>query len=447
MRLLKTLIFSISLLWIAFAVQAQNEDYYIRQMMQQGSYPLKVGARILQDDFDSLEESTWEILIEDWGAFHIQEGAYHARMENNSGIVAWALSNADLYDNIVIQTRTHQYSLDMNNGYGLVCRVTDEHEGDGYYFRISADGYYSIFKNKGTNYIPLVNWTYSDLIRQGPSENTLTAVCIDDYLAFYVNGRLLAESYDDDYSAGFVGFTTVAYSQQAIDIEFDEVTLWAAYPFEGPRLINSNDARSNVQESLKQGLLPLELEDELLVEDFAALSSKWEYYRDPHGKEINLYHEMYQIQLNDSSGSYLAGYYDDWFDDIVIHVQTEQLSTDPNNGYGVICRGDDPFKPSAYLFAISGDGFYTIQLATDENISPLIDWKMSPVIQKGQAVNALTVVCFDQYLAFYVNDELLAEYIDKTYSQGRIALMAMAFENQSVRILFDNLRVWSVKTP
>ena len=129
--------------------------------------------------------------------------------------------------------------------------------------------------------------------------------------------------------------------------------------------------------------------------------------------------------------------------DVVIEVETEQLSSYNNNGYGVLCRADVSNNGDGYYFAISGDGFYLIGRGNGDSIDSLVEWTQSDKINQGQARNTIRAVCMGDYLALYVNGDFVAEARDSMFSSG-LAGFAVAAESQTVDIVFDNLNVWEV---
>ena len=98
-------------------------------------------------------------------------------------------------------------------------------EGDGYLFLIQGGGQFSIMRARGRNLTPLVNWTASDAIKQGMQTNTLRAVCVGNYLAFYVNGTFVGEATDDTYRDGQVGLAASAADRLGTIIQFDNLTV------------------------------------------------------------------------------------------------------------------------------------------------------------------------------------------------------------------------------
>ncbi|MBN1261527.1 MAG: hypothetical protein JXB35_12690 [Anaerolineae bacterium] len=92
-----------------------------------------------------------------------------------------------------------------DNHYGLLCRYS---EAGYYYFAISADGYYGIFRKVGDTALELLTGSAmvrSSLIHKDNLENRLAAVCDESILALYVNGEQVARVEDDTLTQGDIG--------------------------------------------------------------------------------------------------------------------------------------------------------------------------------------------------------------------------------------------------
>ena len=151
------------------------------------------------------------------------EGGMYRLLLAHPGYV-WAL-NAQYHDNVSIETQTSQLSADNNNAYGLMCRAEPSNTGHGYFFLISGDGYFSIRKGTADGAKPLVEFTTTGAVHQGRSLNTLRALCIDDYLALYVNDTFVGAAYDDAYRRGFAGLAAAVPEKGSIEVTFDYVRI------------------------------------------------------------------------------------------------------------------------------------------------------------------------------------------------------------------------------
>lgn len=101
-------------------------------------------------------------------------------------------------------------------------------QGDGYAFLIQGSGSYAIMRARSRQLTPLVNWTASDAIQQGPARNHIRAVCVGNYLALYINDRFVASATDDTYTSGQVGLAASAANRLGTRIAFDNLAIAAA---------------------------------------------------------------------------------------------------------------------------------------------------------------------------------------------------------------------------
>ncbi len=135
----------------------------------------------------------------------------------------------------------------------------------------------------------------------------------------------------------------------------------------------------------------------------------------------------------------------DSYEDVVIEVDSEQLSEEENNLYGVACRlaPDANGDASGYAILISGDGYYGFARIASRSLTFLVDWHQSDAINQGQASNRIRAVCVDDYLALYVNDEFMGDITDTTYTQpGQVGLIAGVTQGATISIEFDDLTVY-----
>ncbi len=180
---------------------------------------------LLRENFD--EGYAWRGRIaEGYGIdFRIEDGTYRAYSEQ-AGFVSGL--NVERHTDVVIEVETTQLSDYRNNAYGVLCRASSNNDGDGYYFLISGDGYYSIRRGATERVDGLIDWTQTDVVNQDRGINRIRAVCVGDYLALYVNGQFIAETRDSRYTDGFAGLTAAVADGGAADIAFDDLTIWSA---------------------------------------------------------------------------------------------------------------------------------------------------------------------------------------------------------------------------
>ncbi len=184
-----------------------------------------LGDTILTESFN--EPKSWEYYDDsDTGSrLEVLDGAYQIQTEASGYI--WGL-NEQNHSNVVMEVTTNQLSEFENNAYGIMCRADESNNGDGYYFLISGDGFYSIAKGEGDDVNQIVDWTTSSTINKGSDRNTMRAVCIDDYLALYVNDKFVVDAHDSSFIAGYAGFVGTVNEGGDITVSFDDLTIWEA---------------------------------------------------------------------------------------------------------------------------------------------------------------------------------------------------------------------------
>ncbi|MCY3832981.1 MAG: hypothetical protein OXG85_08180 [Chloroflexi bacterium] len=133
------------------------------------------------------------------------------------------------HSDIVLEADATQASDFDHNAFGLACRLDPANSGRGYFFLISGDGYASIRWSNGRSLEPIVRAASSAAIRSGKASNSLRVVCIEDYLALWVNGQFVAEARDGRASAGAVGLAGVMnYAGRRLAVHFDDLKVWRA---------------------------------------------------------------------------------------------------------------------------------------------------------------------------------------------------------------------------
>lgn len=187
------------------------------------------------DDAGAWEAGAFPLEAEQPTSFlSIADGRYLIDHQSEDPSFAWGVGGAP-YENVVIEVDTQQLSPFKDNLYGVLCRVAPNERGDltGYALLISGDGHFGIANlEKGPlSSAPfltfLLEWHQSEHIKQGEASNQLRAVCVDDYLAIYANGKFLGDVRDSAYRRpGQVGLVAGANREGNVIIAFDTLTVF-----------------------------------------------------------------------------------------------------------------------------------------------------------------------------------------------------------------------------
>ena len=195
----------------------------ISQPSPGGPPPPPPGA-LLTEDFSN-PDSGWEIGDYDSGSVGYAEGYYYVTSHGN-GDMMWGLAFRNFTD-LIIDVDATQVSApaNNNNAYGVMCRVQEDN--DGYLLRISGDGYYAIHRIVDGEFEPLVDWTTTDVVRQGNGTNHIQAICDGSHLVLIVNGERLAETEDTTYVEGDIALTATSFEDEPTEIHFDNLVVTA----------------------------------------------------------------------------------------------------------------------------------------------------------------------------------------------------------------------------
>jgi hypothetical protein len=109
-------------------------------------------------------------------------------------------------------------------------------------------------------------------------------------------------------------------------------------------------------------------------------------------------------------------------------------------GYGILYRYQDP--DNYYLFAVGGDGYYTVAVVRDGRRIPIRDWQEWPHVRRGAAANRLRIRCQGATCRFYVNGEFTAEITDRTFLTGDLGLWVETFSDPALVVTFEQVRLW-----
>jgi serine/threonine-protein kinase len=172
---------------------------------------------LFQDDFTN-SSSGWDRYSGEDAITDYAPGGYRIFI-NDENAYFWSNPYVYLTDVIIEVSATKNGGPD-DNDFGLICRYQDP--GNYYFFLITSDGYYSInkYQEGELEIVGRESYTFDEGIRQGTATNLLEASCIGDLLTLSVNGNLLYEVRDSDFTAGDVGLIAGTFAEPGTDILF-----------------------------------------------------------------------------------------------------------------------------------------------------------------------------------------------------------------------------------
>jgi hypothetical protein len=179
---------------------------------------------LFQDDFSKTSSGWDRVRDPSNGITDYENNAYRITVLTQS-LNAWATPNLSFKD-VRIDADTSKAAGPDDNRFGIICRYQDPNNL--YFFAISSDGYYGIFKVKNGQEILLGKnqMQPSDVIQKGGVINHLRAECVGSRLTLFVNDRQLDTQQDTDFSSGDVGLMAgSALNQAGTDIYFDNFSV------------------------------------------------------------------------------------------------------------------------------------------------------------------------------------------------------------------------------
>ncbi|MGD8814457.1 MAG: hypothetical protein PVI78_08270, partial [Anaerolineales bacterium] len=110
--------------------------------------------------------------------------------------------------------------------YGLVCRAVDF--DNSYMFFVGPDGFYAVAKMVEGEIMPvgMAQFLPSEIINQGSTSNLIRADCVGEQLRLIVNGRVLAEVHDSEFTFGGVGMLAGTFNEPEIIAIFDNYRIF-----------------------------------------------------------------------------------------------------------------------------------------------------------------------------------------------------------------------------
>ena len=178
------------------------------------------GFVLFQDDFSD-PNSGWGSLSGDYGSVDYVSNSLQIDVQSDNYII-WSTPQKS-FNGIIVAVDINVLSPVGDGEYGILCGYQDTENYFG--LEISEDGYYTIWKYVDGEFLSVVDWQPSSLVPTGGSSITLTAACLEDSISIGVNGELLAEAYDPDFSFGDIGLIAGTLDAPGLKVSFDNLVV------------------------------------------------------------------------------------------------------------------------------------------------------------------------------------------------------------------------------
>lgn len=186
------------------------------------SVAYEVGALQADDTFD--DALGWDVNRQGDVSVGVEGGVYRIQGDVDRYVRGF---KDGAYRDAMLVFDVAELSGTRNNAYGVMCRASfDDASPNGYYFLLSDEGRFSIRKGQGGEIRPLVRWQRLDVLTGDRLRHTLRVICVEDYLALYVDGVFAGEARDGTYSRGRVGFVGATESGTRLEATFDNMKVY-----------------------------------------------------------------------------------------------------------------------------------------------------------------------------------------------------------------------------
>lgn len=127
------------------------------------------------------------------------------------------------------------------------------------------------------------------------------------------------------------------------------------------------------------------------------------------------------------------------FRDVRVEADVTRLNGPDENRTGLMCRYQNG---DYYFFIISNDGYYAIGkfIGGQTLLLGQSEMQKSDLVQAG-SINHLRADCIGTTLTFYVNFNQVATAQDSDFPSGDVGVLAGAFNEPGVDVLFQNFVV------
>jgi hypothetical protein len=185
--------------------------------------PASNQGQLLFDDFSN-PNSGWDRI--DTADFYTDYYSDSYRIVIHSDMSdSWANPENILFTDVSIEVDATKNGGPDDNDFGVICRYSSFDQF--YYAVISSDGYYGITKVTSDSSTRLggEDMQPSNYINQGSATNYIRFDCKGDKLSLYVNGQLVDQQTDSEYTSGNVGLIAGTYDTPGTDILFDNFSV------------------------------------------------------------------------------------------------------------------------------------------------------------------------------------------------------------------------------
>ena len=177
------------------------------------------GEVVFEDDFSDAE-SGWLRNSDEDGRRAYENGEY--TIEVFSPMYWYWSDQYFAYDALMAEADVRVVQSVGDADYGFICGLQDDQNFTA--LEISEDGYFTIWKQVGEDFVTLIDWTYSEQLA-GSGPYRLAVECSREKLLLAVDGFLLGEVQDPDFRPGSFGMIAGTFETGGFKVAFDNLVI------------------------------------------------------------------------------------------------------------------------------------------------------------------------------------------------------------------------------
>jgi hypothetical protein len=345
-----------------------------------------------------------------------------------------------VYSDFLAEADTYHSFGPVAVEYGLYFRNVDGNNY--YYFGISANGQFNLWKRLNGEWLEILDWTPSDALETGPGAyNRLGVLAEGTQLTLLANDVVLAEVEDDSIAAGALGVFVRTYNEEDVEIAFDNVEVWdISTPEDDGPAPPTAEGQPSVADVEARFFSILESEPAFSF-DFRIDAGDWST-SSTDDVTIELMRRRLHISV-DSADWITWSLFSTDMSDFLMEADVQVVTSPLDGNYGIIFRTLD--ADNFYVFRISPRGTFSLMKKVDGEWTILTNWTASDAIDTSEgAVNRLSVLAEGSQLAVLVNDEVVAQATDEDMTEGQVGLAAGVYAEPGLEVAFDNVEIWDL---
>jgi hypothetical protein len=187
---------------------------------------------LLFENFTSNEDNHWLVGSQTSEYFDpvnriIADGRYHweAKVNKANSISKVWLGDFRVSDFHLLVNSKHILGTRANSAWGVIFRVQDNQNY--YWFRMTDSKFFAVSVAENGQWRDVVGWTRTESIKPN-GVNQLEVIGRNTHFVFLINGHILREADDEQFTEGLVGLAIEGYTQgENVVFDFLDFTLRA----------------------------------------------------------------------------------------------------------------------------------------------------------------------------------------------------------------------------